>query len=373
MEFIEIFRAGGVVMLPLFIISLLAVAFAVERFLAFRQFGALTPTLSGDVLETVRKGNIGAAERLVEETPGPIAASLAAVLRNRNQPASIMERRASTVREDYAIRLERFLPALDTFTTLSPLLGLLGTILGMVKVFQQFTAASADESAKARILAGVGESLYATAFGIAIAVFCFAIYNYYAARQRAIGIEAEQSTTRLISYFNGKANEGKTVVAPKGGRRNSGNRAAPLKKTKVEIIPMIDTMFFLLVFFILSSVGIIKLEGLNVSLPKAENGARQQPAQVTISINSAQQVKINSVDIPKGKDVGPYLRSEIERQVGKNANAIAKARVVISADENVENGLVVRCIDQARGVGVSQFAIATAPVDTGGGGGDTNP
>ena len=371
MEFFEIFRAGGVVMLPLLIISLLAVAFAVERFLAFRQFGVLTPNLSREVMDTVRKGNVGAAERLVEETPGPIAASLAAVLRNRTQPASIMERRAGTVREDYAIRLERFLPALDTFTTLSPLLGLLGTILGMVKVFQQFTAASADESAKARILAGVGESLYATAFGIAIAVFCFAIYNYYAARQRAIGIEAEQSTTRLISYFNAQANEGKTVVAKTG--RRGGNRASPLKKTKVEIIPMIDTMFFLLVFFILSSVGIIKLEGLNVTLPKAENGARQQPAQVTISINSQQQVKINSVDIPKGKDVGPYLRNEIERQVGKSANAIAKARVVISADENVENGLVVRCIDQARGVGVSQFAIATAPVDAGGGGGDTNP
>src|SRR6185369_13911446 len=103
--------------------------------------------------------------------------------------------------EEYLIQLERYLPALDTFTTLSPLLGLLGTILGMVRVFQQFTAAANDEGAKQKILAGVGEALYATAFGIFIAICCFAVYNYFAARERAISIATQQAATRLIAVL----------------------------------------------------------------------------------------------------------------------------------------------------------------------------
>jgi biopolymer transport protein ExbB/TolQ/biopolymer transport protein ExbD len=368
MEFLDIFVAGGAIMWPLLIISIAAVAFAVERFLAFRQFGVLSPGFTREVVDLVRKGRENEALRLSEETPGPVAASLAAILRSRHMPVEDMERRAKASSEEYFMRLERFLPALDTFTTLSPLLGLLGTILGMVKVFQQFTAASADEAAKARILAGVGESLYATAFGITIAVFCFAIYNYFTARQRAISIEAEQGSQRLLAHLHERTAPGGATVTnvteemltrKRRGTRGTGGRA--MKKTKIEIIPMIDTMFFLLVFFILSSVGIIKVEGFQVKLPAAENAEQGKPALVTVSINSQKQMQVNALSVPPGKEAGPYIRREVERQSGKSPRAFDKATVVISADEGVANGEVVGAIDQARALGISHFAIATAP------------
>jgi biopolymer transport protein ExbB/TolQ/biopolymer transport protein ExbD len=365
MEFIDIFNAGGPIMLPLFLISLAAVALAVERAMAYRQFGVVVPGFVQEILELVRNGREQEALRLAEETPGPVAANLALILRGRRLPVNELERRAATAGEEYFIRLERFLPALDTFTTLSPLLGLLGTILGMVKVFQQFTAANNDEAAKARILAGVGESLYATAFGITIAVFCFAVYNYFSSRQRTISLDTAQGAQRLLAFYHAR-NAAAGIEETESGRRRgvAGSKGRELKKTKVEIIPMIDTMFFLLVFFILSSVGIIKLAGQKVNLPSAANSEQQKPAQVTVSINANKIVKVNNTDVPKGADVGPYLKREVQRQVGGGRRQLERAIIVISADTDVANGVVVRTIDESRAVGISHFAIATAPVAT---------
>ena len=199
---ISIFLDGGPIMYPLLIIAICAIAFTVNRFMAYGQAGNGAPGLLSQVLEMVKNGQEGDALRRAEAVPGPVAASIATVLRSRNQPIDDVEREVEATGEEYFIKLERFLPALDTFTTLSPLLGLLGTILGMVKVFQQFTAAANDEQAKSRILAGVGESLYATAFGITIAVFCFAVYNYFSARQRNLTIETKQAANKLIAQVH---------------------------------------------------------------------------------------------------------------------------------------------------------------------------
>ena len=198
----EIFLQGGVVMWPLLAIMIAAIYLTYNRFMTFSQTGNTTPGLLDETLDLVKKGREGDALKRCEEAPGPVAASLATILRNRNMPIEDIEREAEVTGEEYLTKLERYLPALDTFTTLSPLLGLLGTILGMVRVFQQFTAAANDETAKQKILAGVGESLYATAFGLTIAIFCFAVYNYFASKQRSIAIETQQAATKLIAQMH---------------------------------------------------------------------------------------------------------------------------------------------------------------------------
>ena len=363
MEFLEIFRAGGPIMGPLLFISIAAVALAVERALAFRERGRVFSDVDQEILDLVRQGNEKEALRLADETSSPVTDSMAVIVRNRHLPIADIERRATTASEDDFLRLERFLPALDTFTTLSPLLGLLGTILGMVRVFEQFTAANNDENAKARILAGVGESLYATAFGITIAVFCFAIYNYFSARQRTISLETERNTQNLLAFYHRqKVAAGQDTGESSYGGKVAASKGRGIKPTKIEIIPMIDTMFFLLVFFILSSIGIIKINGAHVALPQAVKGEPQKPAQLTVSIDANKEIKINNADVPPGRDVGPYLKHEVLRQVGDADKALTEATVVINADQNVPNGVVVRTMDEARAVGVSHFAIATVPI-----------
>ena len=357
-------------MIPLLLISILAVAFAVERFIAYSQFGGTAPGLADEVIDLLKKGRGGDALRRAEETPGPVATAIAAVLRNRNLATQDIQREVAVSTEDYFVRLERFLPALDTFTTLSPLLGLLGTILGMVRVFQQFTGAGNDEGAKAKILSGVGESLYATAFGIAVAIFCFAVYNYFAARQRSASIEADRASNQIIGYLNSQRAAAPETQDVDRHRRRSPHRdrGRVLKKTKIEIIPMIDTMFFLLVFFILSSLGIIKLQGLPVALPEANSADRQQPAKITVSITADQKMKVNNRDVSATDDLSQILQQEVRLQAGNSDRAIAEAQVVINADKNVPSGAVVRALDQAAAAGIGKVSIATqrgATPDTG--------
>jgi biopolymer transport protein ExbD len=127
---------------------------------------------------------------------------------------------------------------------------------------------------------------------------------------------------------------------------------------EIPIIPMIDTMFFLLVFFILTSLNVIKLEGINVNLPDAKNpNPNTKKIDLTVSIDAKEQVFVNSQNVT-GKDIGPVLISTLQKQGGANVD-LTKQSVVINADGEVPHRLVVQCIDQARGVRLTKFAIAT--------------
>ena len=192
------FQAGGFVMWPLLLLSLAAVAVIVERALAYRAIGDRAPGLLAESLAAVRTGHAETALRAAQERPGALAACLRAVLENRHLPAETLERVVQETGEEEFVKLERYLPILDTTTTISPLLGLLGTLVGMIGTFQAIAAAKSS-GANDTILSGVGEALYATATGISVAVVCFVAYNYFAARQRAIVAETEMAATKLIN------------------------------------------------------------------------------------------------------------------------------------------------------------------------------
>ena len=134
----------------------------------------------------------------------------------------------------------------------------------------------------------------------------------------------------------------------------------PMKRAKIEIIPMIDTMFFLLVFFMLSSLSLTNLLGMPVNLPKASNSAKQNKLDFTITVDKSQNVYVNKT-LVSPQDVG----SELLRLAGGPNSDLSEASVVINADEAVPYGLVVRCIDEARGAGVTHFPLATSPQEGG--------
>ena len=132
-------------------------------------------------------------------------------------------------------------------------------------------------------------------------------------------------------------------------------RSRNLKRTKIEIIPMIDTMFFLLVFFMLSSLALTRLNGLPVNLPKAATAPRQDAPDLALTIEKNGTVSL---------DRTPITVDGIEQALaakGMPPGALSQATLVINADESVPHGLVVQCIDRARAAGVTKFAIATAP------------
>jgi biopolymer transport protein ExbD len=131
-----------------------------------------------------------------------------------------------------------------------------------------------------------------------------------------------------------------------------------LKKTRIEIIPMIDTMFFLLVFFMLSSLALSKLNGLPVNLPQSQTSPRQAPVELTLTIDKNQQLFVNKTAV----SFANLEEILVEKAGGQNAN-LSTATVVVNADTSVPHGVVVRAIDGARAVGIVKFSIATAPED----------
>ena len=129
-----------------------------------------------------------------------------------------------------------------------------------------------------------------------------------------------------------------------------------LKRTKIEIIPMIDTIFFLLVFFMLSSLAMTRLNGLPVNLPNAKTAPAQPPTELTVTIARDGRLLVNQA--PANWD---NLQAKLVEKSGKNRANLANVAVIINADARVAHGIVVRVIDIARDIGITQYAIATAP------------
>jgi biopolymer transport protein ExbB len=212
---LNFFKAGGFVMYPLLVLSLAAVVIIVERLLAFRQLGSTSPGLIDQVLTLIRAGKFEDARGLAESHPGPVAASISTILENRILPEDELERLVEEAGQPFFQQLERFLPILDTTTTISPLLGLLGTIVGMIGTFNAIASQQGRGNTDS-VLSGVGEALYATATGLCIAVICFVAYNYFASRLRYVISTTEQAATRVL---NGIAGHSATHTKVEGAKR----------------------------------------------------------------------------------------------------------------------------------------------------------
>jgi biopolymer transport protein ExbD len=125
-----------------------------------------------------------------------------------------------------------------------------------------------------------------------------------------------------------------------------------MKKARIEIIPMIDTIFFLLVFFMISTLSMTQFKGMPVNLPKAASGQQAPAESAAITINKDHQIFLDKQAVDQ-TTLGNLLREKI----AKNAELL----VVINADDGVEHGRVVEVMDIARSANVAKMAIAVKP------------
>jgi biopolymer transport protein ExbD len=124
------------------------------------------------------------------------------------------------------------------------------------------------------------------------------------------------------------------------------------KKARIEIIPMIDTIFFLLVFFMISTLSMAQYRGMPVNLPKAASGGQAPAESAAITIDKEARLFLNKQAVEKAA-----LSDLLRRELAKNADLL----VVINADDGVEHGRVVEVMDIARGANVARMAIAVKP------------
>ena len=125
-----------------------------------------------------------------------------------------------------------------------------------------------------------------------------------------------------------------------------------IKKARIEIIPMIDTIFFLLVFFMISTLSMAQYRGMPVNLPKAASGQQAPAESAAITIDKESRIFLNQEEVDQAA-LGDLLRQQLEQ----NADLL----VVINADDGVEHGRVVEVMDIARGANVAKMAIAVKP------------
>lgn len=190
---------GGPVMVPLIICSIVSVAVMIERYVVISRARGDSETLMSRLENFLALGKYQDAARACENEQTPLGDMLACGLKcsNARQSERCMEESALKTTPDMFKRLS----ALDTIITIAPLLGLLGTVTGMIRAFHVI-ATKTGISTPTAITGGVAEALIATATGLAIAIVTLVGYNWLADKAKLIVSEMEVNGTRLVNILS---------------------------------------------------------------------------------------------------------------------------------------------------------------------------
>ncbi|MFO1303718.1 MAG: MotA/TolQ/ExbB proton channel family protein [Burkholderiales bacterium] len=197
----SIIQAAGWPIWPLIIASIVALALIFERLWSLRSSVVAPPGLVDRVLAEFRE--TGATPELLAKTAsqGPLGRILAAGLANVKAPRPVMREAIEEVGRVVTHDLERFLTTLGTIAAMSPLLGLLGTVIGMIEIFGSQTAAGSNPIQLAH---GISIALYNTAMGIIVAVPALIFYRHFRATVDSLVVEMEQQAIKLVDFAHGE-------------------------------------------------------------------------------------------------------------------------------------------------------------------------
>jgi biopolymer transport protein ExbB len=194
-----IFQAAGWPIWLLLIASIVAMALILERLLYLRRSKILPHTLFDEVVQVYRKGNISADTIETLEQNSPLGFVLAAALRNVDAERDMMKEAIEESGRAQAHVLERFLTTLGTIATLAPLMGLFGTVVGMIEIFGAQNATGTNPTQLAH---GVSVALYNTGFGLAIAMPALVFYRHFRALVDDFIIDMEQQAVKFVDIVH---------------------------------------------------------------------------------------------------------------------------------------------------------------------------
>ncbi|MDQ7968771.1 MAG: MotA/TolQ/ExbB proton channel family protein [Oxalicibacterium faecigallinarum] len=199
---LAIIHAAGWPIYFLLLASVIALTLIVERLLYLRRNRILPPTLLQEVVRVYQNGKIDANVVATLEQNSPLGRVLAAGLRNVDAPREIMKESIEEAGQATAHELERFLTTLGTIASLAPLMGLFGTIVGMIEIFGSQNA-SGTGSNPGQLAHGISIALYNTGFGIAIAMPALVFYRHFRALVDTFVVEMEQQAVKFVDIVHG--------------------------------------------------------------------------------------------------------------------------------------------------------------------------
>jgi len=199
-----IIQAAGWPIWPLLLASVIAVALIIERAVTLRSSKIIPPTLLEQVLTVYQRQGVNedVLDKLAKDSP--LGEVLAAGLRNRKSSRYVMKEAVEEAGRTVAHELERFLTTLGTIATASPLLGLFGTVIGMIEIFGSQTPTGTNPQQLAH---GISIALYNTAFGIGIAIPALIFYRHFRNKVDGFVVDMEQQAAKLIDIVHGERAE----------------------------------------------------------------------------------------------------------------------------------------------------------------------
>ena len=202
----EFMQKGGPIMWPILLCSVIAFAIVIERLIRLRQEQIDTKSFMEQISKSIKRNKIMEALDLCDRTGGPIAAILKAGILKHDRVRSEVREAIEDAGIHELPRLERNLPVLATIAHIAPLLGLLGTVTGLVKAFQVIeTKATALNPVNPGDLAGgIWEALLTTVFGLVVAIPTLVAYNYLVSRVDGFVLDMERSATDLMNLLGEK-------------------------------------------------------------------------------------------------------------------------------------------------------------------------
>lgn len=196
---LEIILAGGWLMVPILLCSTLAVAIVIERFWTLRRSKVLPDGLSGMVEDWAARHELDGRHLEQLRVESPLGRIYAAALDNRKRSREVIKEAVEDTGRHVVHDLERFLNTLGTIAGISPLLGLLGTVVGMIKVFSAIMISGVGD---ANVLAGgISQALITTAAGLTVAIPSYFFYRFFRGMVAEYVISMEEKAISLIDVI----------------------------------------------------------------------------------------------------------------------------------------------------------------------------
>ena len=228
---IEFIRAGGWLMIPIILSSVIAMAIIIERFLSLRTGKVMPAADIQRARELAAAGKVAQGEIDGLSQSSVVGRLLATGLASSAAPRHVLKENLEESGRHVVHQLERYMTALGTIAAITPLMGLLGTVLGMITAFSKITQVGVGDPAA--VAGGISQALFTTAAGISVAIVALIFHRYFKAKVDNYVVGMEQEAIKLVEIVNNSQSRrsaasaaSRSAVAPVNVGNGNGKTAA---------------------------------------------------------------------------------------------------------------------------------------------------
>ena len=201
---LELLMAGGWLMVLIVLCSILVLAICIDRLVTLNPKTIAPPHLLATVWKQLKKGELDNTRLRTLRQSSPLGRILAAGLANAHHGRDVMKESIQEAAGHVVHDLERYLNTLGTIAAVAPLLGLLGTVVGMIDVFAELMSQGTGNASA--LAGGISEALITTAAGLTVAIPAIVMHRYFVGKIDAIVVELEQETIKLVDALHSEEN-----------------------------------------------------------------------------------------------------------------------------------------------------------------------